>query len=44
MVHLHSRDPDSSDVQQHWQTDVAPVCQTVSCVTRDEGICLMMIH
>ena len=36
MVHRHSRDPDSSDVQQDCQTDVAPVCQTVSCVTRDE--------
>ena len=36
MVHRHSRDPDSSDVQQDCQTDVAPVCQTVSYVTRDE--------
>ena len=36
MVHHHSRDLDSSDVQQDCQTDVAPVCQTVSCVTRDE--------
>ena len=31
MVHRHSRDPDSLDVQQDCQTDVAPVCQTVSC-------------
>ena len=36
MVHRHSRDLDSSDVQQYCQTDVAPVCQTVSYVTRDE--------
>ena len=36
MVHRHSRDPDSLDVQQDCQTDVAPVCQTVSYVTRDE--------
>ena len=36
MVHRHSRDPVSSDVQQDCQTDVAPVCQTVSYVTRDE--------
>ena len=36
MGHRHSRDPDSSDVQQDCQMDVAPVCQTVSCVTRDE--------
>ena len=36
MVHHHSRDPDSSDVQQDCQMDVAPVCQTVSCVTWDE--------
>ena len=36
MVHHHSRDPDSSDVQQDCQMDVAPVCQTVSCVMRDE--------
>ena len=28
--------PDSPDVQQDGQTDVAPVCQTVSCVTRNE--------
>ena len=33
MVHRHSRD---SDVQQDCQTDVAPVCQIVSYVTRDE--------
>ena len=36
MVHRHSRDPDSSDVQQDCQTDVTPVCQTLSCVTQDE--------
>ena len=36
MVHRHSRDPDSLDVQQDCQTDVAPVCQTVSYVTWDE--------
>ena len=33
MVHRHRRDPDSSDVQRNGQTDMAPVCQTVSCVT-----------
>ena len=36
MVHRHRRDPDSLDVLQDCQTDVAPVYQTVSCVTRDE--------
>ena len=36
MVHRHRRDPDSSDVRQNWQTNVTPVCQTMSCVTRDE--------
>ena len=36
MVHRHSRDPASSDVQQDCQTDVAPVCQTVSYVRGDE--------
>ena len=36
MVHRHSRDPDSLDVQQDCQTDVAPVCQTVSYVTWGE--------
>ena len=36
MVHRHSRDLDSLDVQQDCQTDVAPVCQTVSYVTWDE--------
>ena len=36
MVHRHSRNPDSSDVQQDCQMDVAPVCQTVSYVTQVE--------
>ena len=36
MVHRHHRDPDSLDVLQDCQTDVAPVYQTVSCVTWDE--------
>ena len=36
MVHRHSPDPDSLDVQQDCQTDVAPVCHTVSYVTQDE--------
>ena len=36
MVHRHSRDPDSLNVQRDCHTDVAPVCQTVSCVARDE--------
>ena len=36
MVHRHSRIPDSLDVQQDCQMDVAPVYQTVSCATRDE--------
>ena len=36
MAHRHSRVPDSLDVQQDCQTDVAPVCQTVSYVTRDK--------
>ena len=36
MVHRHSRDPDSLNVQRDCQTGVAPVCQTVSCVARDE--------
>ena len=34
MVHRHSRNPDSLDVQQDCQMDVAPVYQT--CATRDE--------
>ena len=33
MVHRHNRYPDSLNVQQDCQTDVAPVCQTVSYVT-----------
>ena len=36
MVHRQSRIPDSSHAQQDGQTDVAPVCQTVSCVTWNE--------
>ena len=36
MVHRHSRDPDSLDVLQDCQTDVAPVYQTVSYATRDK--------
>ena len=35
MVHRHSRIPDSLDVQQDCQMDVAPVYQTVSHATRD---------
>ena len=37
MVHRRNRIPDSSDAQQDGQTDVAPVCQTVSCVPRNES-------
>ena len=36
MVHRHSRIPDSLDVQQESQMDVAPVYQTVLYATRDE--------
>ena len=36
MVHRRNRIPDSSDAQQDGQMDVALVCQTVSCVTRNE--------
>ena len=36
MVHRHSRIPDSLDVQQDCQTDVAHVYQTVSYAPRDE--------
>ena len=35
MVHRQSRIPDSSDAQWGDQTDMAPMCQTVSCVTRN---------
>ena len=33
MVHRHHRDLDNSDIHKNWKT---PVCQTMSCVTRDE--------
>ena len=36
MVHRHRRAPDSSDIQQNWQTDMTPVCRTMPCDTRDE--------
>ena len=36
MVHRHRRDPDNSDIRQNWQTGMTPVCQTMSCVTRDQ--------
>ena len=36
MVHCHSRFPESSDVRQDCQMDVAPVYQTVSFATKDE--------
>ena len=36
MVHHHSRFPESSDVRQDCQMDVAPVFQTVSFATKDE--------
>ena len=36
MVHYHRLDPDSWDVRQNWQTDMTPVCQTMSCVKWDE--------
>ena len=36
VVHRHSRIPESSDVRQDCQMDVAPVCQTVSYATKDE--------
>ena len=36
MVHHHSWDPDSLDVLQDCQTDVAPVYQTVSYAMQDE--------
>ena len=36
MVHHRNQIPDSSDAQQDGQTDVAPLCQTVLCVTRNE--------
>ena len=35
MVHRQSRIPDSSDAQRDDQTDMAPMCQMVSCVTRN---------
>ena len=35
VVHSRSRTPDSLDAQQDSQTNVAPVYQTVSCVTRN---------
>ena len=36
MVHLHNWILDRLDALQDCQTDVAPVCQTVSCATQDE--------
>ena len=36
MVHRQRRTPDGSDAQRDDQTDMAPMCQTVSCVTRNE--------
>ena len=36
MIHRHSRNPDSLDVLQDCQMDVAPVYQTVSYATQDE--------
>ena len=36
MVHRHRRIPDSLDVRQDCQMDVAPVCQTVSNATKDQ--------
>ena len=36
MVHRHSRFPESSDVRQDCQMDVAPVYQTASYATKDE--------
>ena len=36
MVHRHRWDPDSSDIRQNWQTDMTPVCRTMSCDTQDE--------
>ena len=36
MVHRHSRCPESSEVRQDCQMDVAPVYQTVSHATMDE--------
>ena len=36
MVHRHSRIPESLDVRQDCQMDVAPVYQTVSYATKDE--------
>ena len=36
MVHRHSRIPDSLDVRQDCQMDVAPVYQTVSNATKDQ--------
>ena len=36
MVQHHRLDPDNSDIRQNWQTGITPVCQTMSCVIRDE--------
>ena len=35
MVHHQSRIPDGSDAQRDDHMDMAPMCQTVSCVTRN---------
>ena len=34
-VHRRSRIPDGSEIQQDDHMDIVPVCQTVSCVTRN---------
>ena len=36
MVHRHRWNPDNSDIRHNWQMGMTPVCQTMSCVTRDE--------
>ena len=36
MVHHHFRALDSSDVRQNWQTDMTPVCRTMTCDMQDE--------
>ena len=36
MVHRHCRIPDSLDVRQNCQMDVAPVYQTISYATKDQ--------
>ena len=36
MVHRQHQDPYNSDIRQDRQTGMTPVCQTLSCDTRDE--------